>query len=147
MQWGELGMPVRRGEVPGNQAKLDALIAKHVGEGFAIVESAGNIYVPLARWTRRYELGDATLEITLDGTHVCARRDGAPVERGDHHNVDAARDIAERLVKSATQHGFVLASETLPLAVTAPLATASNPELAAMCRAAPDDPVPWAVYA
>jgi uncharacterized protein (TIGR02996 family) len=147
MQWGELGSKPRRGQVAGDQAKLDALIKKHLGEGFAIVEAAHDaVYVPLARWTRRYERGDQTLEITLDGTSVCVRRDDASVEREDHKNADVARDIAERLVNAATKRGLQLASETLPIAGTA-LETTSNPELAAMCHAAPDDPAPWAVYA
>ncbi len=147
MQWGELGSSGRRGQIPGDQAKLDALIAKHLGEGFAIVGTSRNeAYVPLARWTRRYELGDETLEITLDGTSVCVRRDDASVEREDHKNAEVARDIAERLVKSAAKRGLQLASETLPIAGAALDAT-SNPALAAMCRAAPDDPAPWAVYA
>lgn len=100
----------------------------------------------LPRWTRRYQGHGSSLEVTLDGRRVTQRRCNERAEVEVHDTLEEARDIAERIAANAVAHGGVLVHETTP-ALDATVETASNPELAARCRAAPEDPAPWEAYA
>ena len=149
IRWGEIGTTGKTVKLPRRRdavAKLDELIAAKLAEGYKAVGEP--VVVPAqARLTRRYEADGAVLEVTLDGRRVYQRRaDDEPADLVVHPTADDARDIAERIARAAVASGMVLVRETSPVAAMQ-LEAASNPELLAQCRAAPDDPAPHAVYA
>src|SRR5262249_26023215 len=88
------------------------------------------------------------LEVTLDGRRVYQRRNDLEEPRlAVHPTPEAAREIAERIVQRAVDAGMILVGETGPLVSTFTLEAARDPELVRLCRSAPDDPAPRAVYA
>lgn len=152
IRWGEIGTAgksVRRATPAGGErAKLDELIAARLAEGYAPADAPVAPPPIEARWTRRYKDAFGIVEVTLDGRRVCQRRSAdEPPEFVVHKTADDAREIAERIATTAVDRGMTLVLDTSPMADPAKLVVASNPELVAQCRAAPDDPAPWAVYA
>ncbi|MEP6859930.1 MAG: TIGR02996 domain-containing protein [Deltaproteobacteria bacterium] len=114
--------------------------------------------LPGERWRRRFESTTHLLEIEIDGAVLRQRRgllgDDARLtfERFEHEDESVARDTATRMITAAAAGGFRLVSEREPFdddeeQEGTMLASASNGELEAQCRAAPDDSPTWAVYA
>lgn len=143
------------------RAKLAELAAKQLAEGYVEIADPKAIIAELPkheRWSRRFERKpNDYLELTLDGKRVQKRAGTTGVDEPDldhdlsiveHDSEEQARSIVEALINHATANGFLLVYETEPHIVDVnKIVVAVNPELEAQCRAEPDNPAPWLVYA
>lgn len=161
IRWGEIGTP---GQAIDRECNFNA--AARDKERTEIVRQQRLGYKEVAipdveiregeRWFRRYEGLGAYIELQIDGLAVAQRRghtgeDKAPNFEVHHHrSEDEARDLISRILLRVAADGFKLVREGEPMEWEpegTTLAAASNAELEAQCRAAPEDAATYAVYA
>jgi len=166
VRWGAIGTPGQQLDrecttAKGAFTKEREQIERQLALGYIEVTDPKLRHTEIApgeRWVRRFENTAYLLEIELDGAAIRQRRgplgDDARLkfERHEHEDEAVARDTAIRMITAAAADGFRLVSEREPFddddeQEGTALATASNAELEAQCRAAPDDAATWAVYA
>lgn len=143
-------------------ARYEAILQRLATEGYVRDQESAKGQSPGAapvRIHRRYEGGPGYLEIILDGVRVAQREgvwDSALVDRDDreteHASFAAARDAFDRVCGIyALKRGYRLVDEktgddVAPLDDT-DVVIARDAELELQCRATPDNPAPWSVYA
>jgi uncharacterized protein (TIGR02996 family) len=150
LRWGTKGGHVNQRELRGAAGTLDdqiqQLIAERLAEGYVEVFEQLAV-VPVPHWWGRFERGAAYLEIGLNDCTVRQRRGDTLEDLGDtarkYDTREEAREMVERVTRSALATGFTLVREGEP-----PMREASvYPELEEQCLANPDDPSAWAIYA
>lgn len=158
VRWGASGTAGQRRDInvlagDGPRGKLRELVAKQLALGYVEVMNVADIVATIrehVRWYRLFEAGDGrSIAVAIDGDHVYEWRDGSreyTERRGP--NFALAKDTVASIVEVAITQGMVLSDKSEPRVEADPDAKlVANPELEAQCRAAPDDPAPWAVYA
>lgn len=126
---------------------VEQLIAERLAEGYVEVFEQAVAAAPVPRWWGRFERGAAYLEIGLFDRTVRQRRGDTLEDLGDtatkYPTREDAREMVERVTRSALATGFMLVREGEPEMRAASV----YPELEEQCLANPDDPSAWAIYA
>jgi uncharacterized protein (TIGR02996 family) len=167
IRWGAIGTPgqavVRSFESPlAAQNKQRDEIARQIKLGYVETLDAPRPMTPPDRWTQRLETETHYVELAREDVVVLKIHGRLPDrelsrERFEYKDAPAAKEAANGLLGAATADGFRLAGEIHRKLrdfefeqedrEVAEITGATNPKLEEQCRAAPDDPAPWSVYA
>lgn len=151
--WGLLGEKGLRRNIVG--ANVDQLIDKQLERGYELVADEAALvagFVHGARWSVELTEGSVAnrLEISVEGLTCTIRDEYKPVQALQFASFVDLRLHVGKLVHDALDRGYKRHVYQGPQQrpVKKPEgAIISNPELEAECRAAPEDPGPWLVYA
>jgi len=160
VRWGAIGTAGQRRDINFAQGddprgKLRELVAKQLALGYIEVMNTAEIVATIredVRWYRLFEGQDGrSVALAVDGRRCYEWRDGSR-DYTEHRGADfaEAKASAAAIIAVAITQGMVLGDKSEPRVEHDPtlkLRIVANPELEAQCRAAPDDPAPWAVYA
>ncbi len=162
VRWGRTGTTGQRrdlgfGSEDAALVEREKQIAKQEALGYVEVLVAAEAMTGSdqgVRWSQRFETANKFVELVLDQRVVQVRRgnraadddDDDLVQVAEHSSAAQAREVIDRIVKGLAHDGFKVVREGPPPAEKK-AKLASNPELEAQCRAAPDAEAPWAVYA
>jgi uncharacterized protein (TIGR02996 family) len=160
VRWGLAGQPGQKRDIAipsfsERRDKLRELVAKQVALGYVEKVDTEELIKQISegkRWYQLFEHDDGrSLAIAVDWKSCFEWRDGSR-EAFEHRRESfaAAVDEARRLITLAINEGMKISEQPEPIVERDPDfagMVVSNPELEAQCRAAPDDPAPWSVYA
>ena len=160
VRWGLAGQPGQKRDIaiPSFSERRDTLrelVAKQVSLGYVEKVDTDDMIKRISegkRWYQLFEHADGrSLAVAVDWKSCFEWRDGTR-NAFEHRceSFEAAVGEARRLVTLAINEGMKISDQPEPVVERDPDfagMVASNPELEAQCRAAPDDPAPWSVYA
>ncbi len=163
VRWGRIGTTGQQRDLgltgrDDSVARARDLIARQVALGYNEVTDTKEVVESIVegkRWYRRFEGGGAYLTIVVDRAHVfewrgeLAERVAEPVHVWKTATFAEAKAKVAGMIAVAITHGMIATTEVEPEVELSParIVIGTNIALEDQCRASPDDPDPWVVYA